>query len=124
MRIKLDENLPVAVATVLTSLGHDVDTVVQQGFGGQPDVRVWEAAQASDRFFITQDLDFSDVGRFEPGTHHGLLVVRLREPGREALAERIRVIFAENEVNSWQGCFIVATDRKVRVRRPKPGPAP
>jgi len=30
MRIKLDENLPVRLVSVLTELGHDVDTVPSQ----------------------------------------------------------------------------------------------
>jgi hypothetical protein len=34
-------------------------------------------AQRAGRFLVTQDLDFSDVRRFEPGSHHGLLLVRL-----------------------------------------------
>jgi Domain of unknown function (DUF5615) len=50
---------------------------------------VWQAAQEGRRFLITQDLDFSDVRRYAPGTHHGLLLVRLPQPGRTALFERI-----------------------------------
>jgi hypothetical protein len=33
--------------------------------------------QAHGRVFITQDLDFSDARKYVPGTHHGLLLVRL-----------------------------------------------
>jgi hypothetical protein len=36
--------------------------------------------QASQRFLVTRDLDFSDVRTFAPGTHRGLLLVRLRKP--------------------------------------------
>jgi Domain of unknown function (DUF5615) len=34
---KLDENLPVSSAAILTSVGHDVDTVTQEGLIGAPD---------------------------------------------------------------------------------------
>ncbi len=40
MRIKLDENLPSSLAAVLTELGHDADTVVQEGLGGVSDTEV------------------------------------------------------------------------------------
>jgi hypothetical protein len=82
---------------------------------------VWAAAQREGRFLIPQDLDFSDVRRYQPGTHHGLLLVRLQAPGRNALLQRIRGLFSDEDTSGWQGCFIVATDRKLRVRRPDQG---
>ena len=93
MRITLDENLPLRLAPILSQQGHETDTVPQEGLAGQDDAHVWHAAQLADRFFITQDLDFSDVRRFAPGTHHGLLLVRLRDPGRKALVRRVQSLF-------------------------------
>ncbi len=118
MKVKIDENIPAKVARVLNQLGHETDTVHQEGLAGQNDERIWEAAQEAKRFLITQDLDFSDIRRFVPGTHYGLLLVRLRSPGRLALMERIRTLFQTEQVENWQGCFIVVTEHKLRVRRP------
>jgi predicted nuclease of predicted toxin-antitoxin system len=118
MKIKLDENLPVRLAGMLAGLGHDADTVFAEGLAGRSDVDVWQAAQTNGRFFVTQDLDFSDVRVFQPGTHEGLLLVRLRAPSRKALAQKVHAIFATEDVDSWSQCFVVATDRKIRVRRP------
>jgi predicted nuclease of predicted toxin-antitoxin system len=100
MKIKLDENMPVALA-------------------GEPDPNVWRAAQAAERFFITQDLDFSDLRSFAPGSHHGLLLVRLRQPGRAALRARIRQLFETEEPEQWTRCFVVATSSKIRIRTAK-----
>ena len=83
MTIKLDENLPERLVAELQTLGHDVDTVVLERLAGRDDADVWQAAQNAGRFFITQDLDFSDVRRYSPGTHAGLLLVRLVQPGRD-----------------------------------------
>jgi predicted nuclease of predicted toxin-antitoxin system len=85
MKVKLDENIPFRLADELSRLGHDVDTVASEGMKGKPDADVWKAAQREGRYLITQDLDFSDVRHFKPGTHAGLLLVRLREPGASAL---------------------------------------
>ncbi len=79
---------------------------------------MWAATQRAGRFFITQDLDFSDLRRFAPGTHHGLLLVRLRQPGRAAVAARIRGLFQHTDVRVWRACFVVATERKLRVQPP------
>jgi predicted nuclease of predicted toxin-antitoxin system len=117
--IKLDENLPARLVTILTTLGHDVDSVAQEGLRGRDDADVWRAAQAAGRFFITQDLDFSDIRRYTPGTHRGLLLVRLREPGRRALTARIRALFEHEPVEMWAGCFAIATDVKLRIRAPE-----
>jgi predicted nuclease of predicted toxin-antitoxin system len=118
MRIKLDENIPRRLIEPLTVLGHDVDTVEEQRLTGSADAVVWAAAQREARFLITQDLDFSDVRRYQPGTHHGLLLIRLQAPGRNALLQRIRGLFSDEDTSGWHGCFVVATDRKLRVRRP------
>ncbi len=120
MRVKLDENLPVDLAPVLAELGHDADTVLGEGLLGRKDAVVWQAAQSDDRFLVTQDLHFSDARIYRPGTHAGILVVRLRNPKREALVDRVRTLFETEDVSGWEGCLVVATDRKVRVRRAAP----
>ena len=67
----------------LSRLGHDVDTVIEEGLTGQRDHEIWETVQQTQRFLITQDLDFSNVRRYLPGVKQaGLLIVRLRQPGR------------------------------------------
>ena len=118
MKIKLDENLPVSLSRVLQNLAHDVDTVAQEHLSGRSDRDIWQAAQREQRFLITQDLDFSDVRRFSPGTHGGVLLVRLRSPDRQSLLRRVREVFEHEDVNSWARCFVVATERKIRVIRP------
>ena len=118
MRIKLDENLPHRLVPVLMALGHDVDTIRAEQLTGRADADVWNAAQSSDRFLITQDLDFSDVRRYTPGTHAGLLLVRLPRPGRNTLFERVSAVFHTENVANWVGCLVVATEHKIRVRRP------
>ncbi len=118
MNIKLDENLPSRLTRILSNIGHNVDTVPQEGLAGLDDQTVWNAAQQSERFFITQDLDFSDIRRYAPGSHHGLLLLRLRDPSRRALTHRIQTVFAMDDAQQWDHCFVVVTDRKIRVRRP------
>ncbi len=118
MKIKLDENLPESLAAELAGMNHDADTVPQEGLAGHDDPDVWAAAQAEGRFLITQDLDFSDVRKFQPGTHHGLLLVRLPGAGRLALIQRILEVFGSEDIESWTRCFVVLSGHKLRVLRP------
>jgi predicted nuclease of predicted toxin-antitoxin system len=117
MKLKLDENLPESLVVDLTALGHDVDNVRMEGLSGRSDPSVWHAAQEATRFFITQDLDFSDARKFAPGNHYGLMLVRLRVPGRQALATRVAEAFRRGEPETWARCFVVLTDHKLRIRR-------
>jgi predicted nuclease of predicted toxin-antitoxin system len=117
MKIKLDENLPVRLVTILTNLGHDVHTVADENLSGKSDREVWQASQQETRFLITQDLDFSDVRQFAPGTHCGILLVRLHSPDRQSLMTRVAEVFQQEDVGGWIGCFVVATERKIRVLR-------
>lgn len=118
MKIKLDENLPHRLAGVLQNIGHDVHTTYDEGLIGRADLEIWRIAQAEKRFLITQDLDFSDPRQFVPGSHCGILLVRLNSPNRANLIARITEVFQTENVQEWSGCFVVATERKVRVVKP------
>jgi len=119
MKLKLDENIPYRLADLLEQLGHDVDTVLAERLNGKPDEMVWDSAQQAGRFLITQDLDFSNIRRFAPGTHEGVLILRLRDPGRDSLFKRVLEAFQKQDVETWRACFVVISDRKIRILRPK-----
>ncbi len=118
MRFKLDENLPAALVDVLAEFGHEADTVPDEGLTGHSDENIWRAVLRTGRFLLTQDLDFSDVRRFVPGTHPGLLLLRLNHPSRTALVRRMHEILDTEDVEAWKACLVVATERKIRIRRP------
>jgi predicted nuclease of predicted toxin-antitoxin system len=117
MKAKLDENLPLQIATRLRDLGHDVHTTQQEDLSGCDDAELGKEAQREGRTLITQDLDFSDSRRFAPGTHYGIVLVQLRLPSRLRLVERVEEVFQSEAVGAWAGCFVVVTEQKVRVRR-------
>lgn len=118
MKIKLDENLPHHLATLLRDLGHDVHTTRQERLSGSEDREIWQSAQNESRFLITQDLDFSDLRKFAPGSHNGILLVRLHAPDQQSLIERIHEVFQTRGNEDWMGCIVVVTELKVRVVRP------
>jgi hypothetical protein len=118
MKIKLDENLPIKLKPLLASLGHDVESVIDEGLSGKSDREVWEVACAEKRFFVTMDTDFTDIRRFPPGTHAGILVARLPEEEQWRATDFIQAWFSRSEVEMWFGCLIIATPSRLRVRGP------
>ncbi len=117
MKIKLDENVTTRVIPVLRKLGHDVHTTSDEGLTGKPDGEIWSATQSEQRLLVTQDMDFSDARKFTPGTHHGILLLRLHSPNQTEIILRLTELFSNEDTESWRSCFVVATEHKVRVRR-------
>jgi predicted nuclease of predicted toxin-antitoxin system len=118
VRVKLDENLPRSLGGRLRELGFEVDTVLEEQLGGRGDDEVWKAVQAEGLFFVTQDLDFSDVRRFAPGTHAGVLLLRVPERHQASAADLVVTRFSEPDARTWSGCFVVVTPSRFRVLRP------
>jgi hypothetical protein len=56
MKIKLNENLPEDVLSILTSPGHEASTALQQGLGGKPDLDFAAVCKPEDQVLITLDL--------------------------------------------------------------------
>ena len=71
MKFKLDENLPVSSAAILTSVGHDVDTVTHEGLIGAPDRDVVVAATEAGRMLISRDCGLGDIRAYPPGPSRG-----------------------------------------------------
>ena len=117
MKIKLDENLPLALQNGLAARGHDVHSVFDEDLAGEPDERIWEACSAEERFLITQDLDFSDARKYRPGTNAGIMILRLVDDSRENLIRVVLQAFTEQDIGSFERALVVVSDVKIRIRR-------
>ena len=117
MKIKLDENLPARLADVLRDLGHDVLTVFDENISGCNDGLLWNKCQKELRFLVTQDLDFSDIRKYSPGSHFGVMLVRLGNPSRRQLLDKVELAFHSLIGSQIEGCFVVLTDKKIRITR-------
>ena len=117
MRIKLDENLPLELQGSLTGLGHDVHSVFDENLGGEPDEKIWQACSGEERFLITQDLDFSDVRKYSPGTHAGIMILRVADDSRANLIRVVLQAFQEQDAGAFERALVVVTDVEIRIRR-------
>lgn len=118
MKIKLDENVPAGLATVLNDEDHDAITVPQQGLQGSSDDVIWEAAQRENRLLITMDLDFADIRRLPPGSHQGVVVLRPSRQGRAAIRSLLQALLAEHDLRVFAGCIVIAEQHRIRIRKP------
>ena len=75
-RFKLDENMPRDAEALFSGSGHDVDTVLEERLGGEPDPTVFAAAKSENRILVTLDIDFADIRLYPPSSHPGIWVLR------------------------------------------------
>ncbi len=95
-----------------------MDTVVEEGLSGADDQAVAAAARREWRMLLTLDLDFSGIARFAPGTHPGIVVVRVPEPRPSLVIAALTGVLARHSLDDLTCCIVIAQLGGVRVRRP------
>jgi predicted nuclease of predicted toxin-antitoxin system len=117
VRIKVDEDLPRAVASLLKEAGYsDVRTVREQDMGGWKDSVLWQAVQEEKRFLITADKGFADLRIHPPGSHAGVLLLRPDQDGISPVLELLKQVLASVDLASLRGSLAVANSQGLRTR--------
>ena len=116
MKIKLDENVTHAAIEVFASAGHDVHTVPDEGLTGKPDADVWSACSGEERMLVTFDLGFADVRAYPPGSHAGVVVLRLADQRPDVVVAVLHRLVTVHDLDELAGHLVIVTERVVRIR--------
>ncbi len=119
MRLKLDENITVVAKDPLVTLGHDVDTVADEDLVGRPDADVLAAAVTDERTLVTFDLGFGDPRAYPPGSHRGVILLRLRDQQPDSVVSVLQALAENHDLNELAGCVVVVTEGLIRIRCPE-----
>ena len=122
MRLKLDENLPRRLKTMLSGLNHDVTTAEDEKALSQPDAVIAAAAKAEQRMLITLDVEFGDLRKYPPGSHSGIILFRPRSLGLLNTARMVEEFVGRSDLSVLTGCVVIVEPSRVRVRRPRSSP--
>jgi predicted nuclease of predicted toxin-antitoxin system len=114
VKILVDENIPNVTIAELRALGHEVLDIRGTPKQGLPDDQLWTLAQGEHRVVVTTDKGFSE---HQGEAHHGILVVRLRQPNEERIHQRIMAAFKQFAEDDWPGMLVVARDSVQSVRK-------
>jgi predicted nuclease of predicted toxin-antitoxin system len=117
VRVKVDEDLPRQIADLLIARGHDAATVFGQGWQGTPDDLLWPLVQSEGRWLITADKGFSDLRRYPPGKHAGVILLRANEESRRAYLELAAIALDRLKLDEIPGAVVVVRHRGIRIRR-------
>ena len=108
MKIVVDEHIPLMTVQALRAMGHEVYDLRGTPDEGMPDEKLWRMAQQQRRLLITTDKGFTQH-RIE--RHHGVLIVRLRQPNRHRIHQRIIQAMDQFAATDWPGLIVTMRDR-------------
>jgi predicted nuclease of predicted toxin-antitoxin system len=117
MQIKVDEDLPKPMVTLLREKGYQADSVVEQGMAGWKDPEIWHQIQAEKRFLITSDKGFADIRSYPPGSHSGVMLLRPDRDGIRPVIELVEKVLQSYDLDMFAGMTMVVTPRGIRVRK-------
>ena len=67
---------------------------------------------------MTMGRGFGDIRAYPPGSHGGIVVLRMDQQTPRRVAEAVRHFVATVELAALAGCVSVWRDGELRVRRP------
>lgn len=122
-RFLIDEDMPRSTAVILRQAGYQAEDVRDVGLRGHTDEEIFAYAQAHGATLITADKGFTNILQFPPGTHAGIIVLRVPNelPTDEVNRELLRAL-ADVEGENLHGLLIIVEVGRTRIRRPPSRP--
>jgi predicted nuclease of predicted toxin-antitoxin system len=114
MRILVDENIPRMTVEALRANGHDVKDVRGTAQQALADSALWQLAQEEGRLLITTDKGFTS---FRSVLHHGILLVRLRQPNRHKINSSVFAALKRFDESDWPNLVVVVRDKTMSTTR-------
>jgi predicted nuclease of predicted toxin-antitoxin system len=116
--IKIDEDLPPAIAQVFGRAGHDATTVLEQGWSGCRDEVLLRRAAAEGRWLVTADRGFADIRQYPAGSHRGIVVLQAAIESRARYIALAEAATRTVDLDRLSGCLVLVTPAGIRIRRP------
>jgi len=116
MRFKVDENLPIEVADLLTAAGHDAATVNAEGVGGAKDPDLAGLVRRENRVFVTLDGGFGDIRSYPPHEYPGLVVLRLPRQDKAFVLQTCQRLVGQLAKEPLTGRLWIVEANRIRVR--------
>jgi predicted nuclease of predicted toxin-antitoxin system len=117
VKIKLDENLPHDLKSLLRSFGHDVTDVPEEGLSGAADPPVLQIAATEGRILMSFDTDFANIRHYPLGSHNGIVVFRLTDQRWKALEGPVRKLLTSVNLEDLAGGLAIVQEVRIRYRR-------
>jgi predicted nuclease of predicted toxin-antitoxin system len=119
MRFFADHCVPESVAVALEASGHEVFRLRNQMATDAPDTVVIEKAQALDAVLLSLNGAFSDIVRYPPSKHGGIVSVQVknRPEALDQITERLATYLRNHpERAHYRGKLLLVEAHRIRIK--------
>lgn len=118
LNILLDQNVPVAVRSWLSSIHPEwsVSHVKDLGMAGAKDHAIYKFAQNNNAIIITFDEDFADSRFYTLGSHHGIIRLKVWPTTTELTQSALMRLFSSFSEEQIPNSLIIIDNEKIRIR--------
>jgi len=113
----LDEGLSFRLKGALQELGHDVDTVIDEGLEGVSDAILARRASHDGRMLFTLDKGLGNIRQYVPGSHPGIVLFRPGFVGPRTVFRFVEDFASDHDLDNYIGCLVIAEPGNIRIRR-------
>lgn len=114
-RLLANQNFPGPAVRLLRARGVDI-AWVQEDLPGAPDTEVLARARTEDRWLLTYDRDYGELV-YSRGLQPPPAIVFLRQEPYPPTRPAELMLALMTEAERIHGCFVVASERSVRIKR-------
>jgi predicted nuclease of predicted toxin-antitoxin system len=116
VKFKTDENLPGELAADLRELGHQADTVFDEGLVGAKDPALMAVAVSEHRILFTLDKGIANLQRYPAEQHSGVVLFRPARSGRRGVLAFIRERLPDLLKLDLESRLTIVGPTRIRVR--------
>ena len=116
MNFLADECVYSITTQLLRSWAHNVLTAQEVGLAGKPDANILAYAVEHKRVLITIDMDFSNIRRYPPESHTGIIVLKIRPRTVEKVHTVLAQVLRDVGIEQLSKSLIMIDQTKYRIR--------
>jgi len=115
-RFLLDMGIAQSTGRYLTSRGHDVVHLSEQGLERLPDDRVVAKAKDEERIIVTHDLDFGRIVALSGRSVPSIVTLRLADMTPKHVNSALEIVLRDAILSLERGALVTITDSGIRIR--------
>ncbi len=109
--------MDIRVASWLSSQGHDVIHLRDQGLHRASDELIFQKARSEERILLTFDLDFNRIAFLTREKRASIILFRIQKVKHPEIIRRLQTILADSVEPLLAGCVVVVDKKQHRIRR-------
>ena len=113
----VDENISPLTISFIKSLGYEIITIKEAGLSSLSDEHIINYAKTNKLALITFDKHFSNILQYPPGSHYGIIRIRIHPPLINVIHNSLKNYFSSFSIGNLKGSLIIIEEKGYRVRK-------